>query len=140
FGRKGNDLKAGGLHEGQLNPIPRAAHRRNSGKEFCSRFPVRRLPSAVFSAATPIRAPVRFSIDRIRFAKSLVDPGVLAARNKSKAATIDDTRDGLPSPRRRLRDTWRRLFLQQSVFPRWSHGHPLSQQPWQTETRSRSSV
>src|SRR5882724_6700407 len=100
----------------------------------------RRLPLPVSSAATPIRAPVRSSTDRIRFAKSLVDPGVLAASNKSEAATIDDRRDGLPSPRRRPHGMWRKLFLQQSVFPRWSHGHPLSQQPWQRETRSRSSV
>jgi hypothetical protein len=34
----------------------------------------------VSSAATPTRAPVLSSIDRIRFAKSLVDPGALAAR------------------------------------------------------------
>jgi len=40
FGSKRNDVKARGFHERQLNPTPRGAHRRNSGKEFCSRFPV----------------------------------------------------------------------------------------------------
>ena len=49
---------------------------------------------------------------KFSLAKSLVDPGVLAASNKSNAATIDDTRDDLLSRRQKLRDIWRRFFLQ----------------------------
>src|ERR1700756_397137 len=83
----------------------------------------RRLPLPGSSAATPIRAPVRCSINRIRFAKSLVDAGVLAAINKSNTATIDDTQDDLLLLPQTLRDTQRKLFLQRSMCPRWLHGH-----------------
>jgi hypothetical protein len=40
FGGKRNDAKGRGFHERQVNPTPRVAHRRNSGTELCSRFPV----------------------------------------------------------------------------------------------------
>src|SRR6266481_7000877 len=95
----------------------RAAHRETFFRSIIETF-----AGASVQRSHTDSSAVRSSIDRIRFAKSLVDPGVFAASNKSKAATIDDTRDGLPSPRRRLPGMWRKLFLQQSVFPRWSHG------------------
>jgi len=56
FGRKRNDVEAGGFHERQLNPTSRAAHRRNSGSEFLS-FCRRATPHPGSAAS---RAPTKF--------------------------------------------------------------------------------
>ena len=102
----------------------------------------RRSPLPVSSAVTPIRPPVRCSIDRIRFAKSLVDPGVLAASNKSKAAASDETPDGLLSPRRKCRGRLRKLFHPRSAFLRPSRdrrlNRPLSRKEKPNVRRSRT--
>src|SRR5438093_2600002 len=106
----------------------------------------RRLAPLVSTAAPPIRLPVFASIAAIDFTKSLSVPeefaapdpsrGELAASNKSRTATIDGTRDGLPSLQRKLRDTSHKVFLQQSTFLQQSRDHRRSRQPLRTKRRN----
>ncbi len=56
FGGKRNDLKARGFHEATVKSNTQVAHRRNSGREFCSRFPV---GSAATATITETETPQR---------------------------------------------------------------------------------
>src|SRR6266550_7768342 len=94
-----------------------------------------RLLLLISSATTPIRPPIRVSIAANRVAASFSPDAALTARKVSnkKLLTIGDRRDGLLSPRQKLRGKSRKLFHLRSVSLRWWRGRPSDRQPSRKE-------